>query len=224
MPKQYLEVCGRPVISYCLETLLYHEGIDALHIVADPAWRGQIREWVRLYDGNGKFRGFCEPGENRQLSVLHGLEAVKGYAGDEDCVLVHDAARPLLSPSQVTACLDALVSCGADGVMPALPVKDTVYASRDGKSVSVLLDRREVFAGQAPEVFRFWKYYGANLQLTREEMLRVSGSTEPAVMAGLDIALIPGDERNFKITTRADLERFEGIMEEKTGKAGRHTG
>lgn len=220
VPKQYLEVCGRPMISFCLETLLCHEGISALHIAAEPIWRELIQEWICPYDRDGKFRSFCEPGENRQLSVLHGLEAAKGYAGDADCVLIHDAARPLLSSGQITDCLETMAACGADGVMPALPMKDTVYASRDGKSIFALLDCRGIFAGQAPEVFRFWKYYGANIRLTQEEILQVSGSAEPAVMAGLDIALIQGDERNFKITTEADLRRFEGIME-KNGRKSR---
>lgn len=110
VPKQYLEVHRRPVVSYCLETLLAHEGIGAVHVVADPAWHGRVLEWLRPYDREGKFRGFCEPGDSRQASVLRGLEAAGAYAGDEDCVLVHDAARPMLSPGQVTACLEAMAA------------------------------------------------------------------------------------------------------------------
>lgn len=94
-----------------------------------------------------------------------------------------------------------------------LPMKDTVYLSKDGKVVTELLNRSEIFAGQAPEVFRFDKYYVANKILLPKRILEINGSTEPAIMAGMDIAMIPGDERNFKVTTRADLEKFREIVE-----------
>lgn len=215
MPKQYLDVCGRPIISFSLETLLHHDRIDALYIAAEPVWRERIREWLHLYDKNGKFRGFSETGKTRQISILCGLEKIKADAADTDCVLIHDAARPMLSSAQITDALQAMSIRCPDGVMPALPMKDTVYASKDGKRVFALLERREIFAGQAPEVFRFGKYYEANRRLLPDALLCINGSTEPAVLAGLDIAIIPGDEKNFKITTEADLERFRKIIEER---------
>lgn len=92
-------------------------------------------------------------------------------------------------------------------------MKDTVYYSKDGRQITSLLDRQAVFAGQAPELFRLGTYYQANERLLPEEILRINGSTEPAVLAGMQIAMVPGDERNFKITTPADLERFRQIVE-----------
>lgn len=209
-PKQYLEVGGRPVICYSIETLSVHEEIDAIQIVADPAWRGQIGSWLESADPMGKFRGFSAPGENRQLSILHGLEDIQKYAADPDRVFVHDAARPLLSVRQISDCLAAVE--GHDGVVPVLPMKDTVYLSTDGKRVTSLLKRNEIFAGQAPEVFLLGKYLEANRQLLPERILQINGSTEPAILAGMDMAMIPGDEGNFKITTRNDLERFRQIL------------
>ena len=75
------------------------------------------------------------------------------------------------------------------------------------------MDRGKVYAGQAPEVFLLGKYYEANRALLPDKILEINGSTEPAVMAGMDIVMIPGDERNFKITTAADLERFREIVQ-----------
>lgn len=210
IPKQYLEVNGIPIISYCVETLSCHGGIDAIQIAAEPSWHGALSGWLESADTEGKFRGFSLPGKNRQLSILHGVEDILAYATETDYVLVHDAARPLLSPELVTECLRA--AAGHDGVIPVLPMKDTVYCSRDGCSVTSLLDRGTVFAGQAPEVFVLGKYRDANKRLLPEEILRINGSTEPAVMAGMDVVMIPGDERNFKITTREDLERFRGLI------------
>ena len=127
-------------------------------------------------------------------------------------MLIHDAARPLLSEKLIADCFDAL--SGHDGVIPVLPVRDTVYYSKDGKSIASLLERSRIFAGQAPEVFRLGEYYEANVGLLPDEILKINGSTEPAVMAGMDIAMILGDEDNFKITTKTDLERFR----QKIGK------
>lgn len=208
-PKQYIKVNGRMIIDYCLHTLLTHESIDAVQIVADGMWQKSVRECVR--ENESKFRGFSSPGENRQLSILNGLEDIRNYAGDADCVLIHDAARPLVSAKQIADCLEA-VRAGHDGALPVLPMKDTVYYSEDGRVVTSLLDRSRIFAGQAPEAFLLGKYVEANRALLPERILKINGSTEPAVMAGMDIALIPGDEGNFKITTKADLERFREIV------------
>lgn len=211
IPKQYLEVGGKPIITYCIETLSGHEMIDAIHIVADASWQEPIRTWLAASDVCHKFRGFSAPGENRQLSILHGLEDMRNYADDTGYVFVHDAARPLLSGTQITDCLCGAV--GHDGLMPVLPMKDTVYTSLDGKHVTALLDRSTVYAGQAPEVFRIGRYYEANQKLLPDRILQINGSTEPAILDGMDIVMIPGDDANFKITTRADLERFRKLIE-----------
>lgn len=206
VPKQYIEAGGRPIIMYCLRQLSAHGGIDKIQIVADVDWQEQIKRWLTDEGLEEKLAGFSLPGANRQMSIFHGLEDIQRYAGEDDWVLIHDAARPLLSAAQITACLKA--APGHDGVIPVLPMKDTVYLSTDGKTISSLLDRSQIFAGQAPELFRQGLYHAANQRLLPDEILKINGSTEPAVLAGMDVAMIPGDEGNFKITTRADLERF----------------
>lgn len=211
IPKQYIEVGGKPMIAYCIELLSLHAGIDAIRIVAAPEWQKLITESLKDSDINKKFCGFSCPGENRQLSILNGLEDIKNEIREVSLVLVHDAARPLLSEKLVTDCLNATM--GHDGVLPVLPMKDTVYASTDGKCITSLLKRSEIYAGQAPELFCFEKYYEANIRLLPDAIRQINGSTEPAIMAGMDIAMIPGDENNFKVTTQADLERFREIVE-----------
>lgn len=210
IPKQYIEVGGKPIVSYCIETLAAHREIDAIQIVAEPVWHDLLKESAAQ---SRKFRGFSSPGGNRQLSILHGLEDIRKYAGDLDCVLIHDAARPMLSDRQISDCLNAMK--GHDGVIPVLPMKDTVYFSKDGCRITSLLNRSRVFAGQAPEAFRLGVYMQANRNLLPDKILEINGSTEPAVMAGMDIAMVPGDEGNFKITTREDLERFRGMAVQK---------
>jgi len=222
IPKQYIEVGGKPVIIYCLKTFHAHEAVDAIWVVAEKEWQGKILSWLKMYGLEGSIKGFSLPGENRQLSILNGLEDIAEFANEDDCVMIHDAARPCLSEQMIANCFAGIV--GHDGVLPVLPMKDTVYLSEDGKMVSSLLDRKQIFAGQAPEVFVLGKYLEANRRLLnleedagsgtkRAAILAVNGSTEPAIMSGMDIAMIPGDEKNFKITTKEDLERFRRLME-----------
>lgn len=228
IPKQYIEVGGKPIIAYCLETFEAHPNIDAVRVVAAKEWQELIAKWT-----GSKLQGFSAPGRTRQLSIWNGLQDImcceatqvslteKGsFDGDRidvgkvhfnecgDVVLIHDAARPFVSAQTIASCLEGCAE--HDGVMPALPVKDTMYYGADGR-IESLLDRSKIIAGQAPEAFRLARYYEANRRLLPEKILGINGSTEPAILAGLDVQYIPGDERNFKITTQEDLERFREI-------------
>ncbi len=213
IPKQYIEVNGVPIIYYALKTLMLHEMIDAVQVVAEAEYETMIRDVVsRIASECGheelalRFKGISVPGENRQLSILNGLKDIRKYASDADTVLIHDAARPCLSTELINECYEAII--GHEGVLPVLPMKDTVYYSNNGQRVSTLLERNKIFAGQAPELFLIGKYYDANQDLLPDKILDVKGSTEPAIMAGMDVVMIPGDEANYKITTKADLDRF----------------
>ena len=207
MPKQYYRVGDKPVIGYVIETIENHEMINGYVVVAAETWQPFV---VEMIGNNEKFLGFAEPGENRQLSIYSGLKMLENVAKEDDLVLVQDAARANTSHDLISRCLD--IKSDADGAMPVLPMKDTVYLSKDGKQVDELLKREQIFAGQAPEAFRFGKYVQANEALLPDAILSINGSTEPAVKAGMKIALIDGEERNFKITTMEDLKRFESIV------------
>ena len=213
IPKQYVKVNGEMVISHCLAVFGMHSQIEAIQIVAHQEWHDEIRG-AMPEDVRSKFRGFSEPGLNRQLSIYSGLRDVMEYASKTDIVIVHDAARPLVSAEMLSACIEACAM--HDGALPVLPMKDTVYLG-DGSRITSLLDRNTVYAGQAPEAFALGRYYEANKKLLPDKILQVNGSTEPAIMAGMDIAMIPGEESNFKITTRADLDRYEEILRKQGG-------
>ena len=206
-PKQYLEVGQRPVISYCLERFQLHSMVDAIVIVAAKEWHDYISQWIKKGKVS-KFLGFAQAGSSRQHSVLNGLNKVLEIGVSElDAVLIHDAARPNVSEKMITECIQRL--SGADGAMPVLPVKDTIYLSRTGKSIDSLLERDQLFAGQSPECFNLCKYYAIHTGMSEEELAVVRGSSEIAYNHSLSVALIPGDERNYKITTIADLEKFK---------------
>ena len=206
IPKQYIEVRGKMIIDYCLETMEHSNDIAEVWIVADEMWR----EHIKKVD---KFKGYACPGRNRQLSIYNGLKAIEESLDDKEKevnVLIHDAARPFLTEKLIRECVKAVE--GHDGVLPVLPMKDTVYYSEDGKVISSLINRDKLYAGQAPELFRLQPYIQANEALLPDKILLVNGSTEPAIMAGMDIVMIPGDENNYKITTKTDMKRFTEMM------------
>lgn len=217
LPKQYYKVNEKPIIQYGLETIIKNDFIDGYVIVAANAWQDELLSIIsdiknKDVAGGKKFLGFAKPGDNRQLSIYQGLLALLGKALDNDLVLVQDAARPNTSDELISKCLS--LADEEDGAMPVLRMKDTVYLSRNGRNIDELLNRAEIFAGQAPESFRFGKYLEANEQLLPDEIYIINGSTEPAVKAGMKITLIDGEESNFKITTAEDLKRFEQIVKE----------
>lgn len=235
IPKQYMEVEGHTMIADCLQSFFAHPAIDAVQVVAHETWHAFIRKQAeqahvraferrkaprrkRADDGSHlpdeKFRGFSLPGEIRAMSIVNALRDLKETASEEDIVIIHDAARPFVSADLITRLIGA--ASAHDGAMPALPMKDTVYLlpERDGAQTGTLqlLPRERVVAGQAPEAFCFGKYLAANEALMPEKILAIKGSTEVAVLAGMDIAVIDGEESDFKVTSNTDLERYRGEL------------
>ncbi len=218
IPKQYITVEGRPIVSYALETLLVFDKTDCLQIVAEEKWRVLIREEAERIMRDAMDRGvmkerkqiaFSDPGRNRQESILHGLTDLLDGGERPWLVLIQDAARPLTSGRLIESLFAVMEKePAADGVIPVLSMKDTVYLCERTGAVTGLLPRERVYRGQAPELFVYEKYLEACRALSVEQLLAINGSTEPAVLAGMNMVTIPGDEKNYKITTEVDLERF----------------
>lgn len=210
IPKQYIEVNGKPIIQYCLETFLNAEEISNIIIGVSEEWKPYVESMVEVLKPT-RFVFYAKPGETRQYSIYNALLVAKEQcAAEDDVVIIHDAARPLVSQNLIRSCIDGCRE--VDGVLPVIPVKDTLYQSADGTHITSLLNRSELFAGQAPEAFLFGKYLRLHEQMPREELLKINGSTEIAYKGGLKVKLIKGDELNFKITTPEDLSNFESII------------
>lgn len=156
VPKQYIEVSGKPIISYCLDKFERHNQIDNIVIVASEMWQSYIMSWVKK-DNLKKFSGFAPAGSSRQHSIVNGLIKAKSIgAAADDNIIIHDAARPNVSECIISQCMDRLLEY--DGAMPVLPVKDTIYLSENGENITSLLNRDQLYAGQAPESFKYGKY------------------------------------------------------------------
>lgn len=213
IPKQYVKVENEPIINYVLRTFDNNDKIDWIVIVVANQWKSFVEEQIRLLNIKKRIC-FAEPGETRQYSVLNGMKVIEqnGYDKD-DLVIIHEAARPLCSHELINRCIDACAE--VDGIMPVIPTKDTTYYSEDGETIKSLLNRGHLWCGQAPEVFKFDRYMNIHNRLSREEILKVSGSTEIAYKNGLLCKMVAGDTMNFKITTPEDLSNFESIIKSK---------
>ena len=210
VPKQFINVNGKPLLQYSLEAVRDCECAGEVWIVAGEPWRGAVERMIKEAGISSRFRGLCDPGPERQVSVMNALtELMKEETAENSYVMVHDGARPLVSGELIRRCFEA--AAGRDGAGPVLPVRDTVYRMEDGR-LSGLLKRDQLAAGQAPEVFRLKPYYDANLALMPDQIMRIRGSAEPAVLAGMDIVVIPADERNIKITTQEDLAYLRYLL------------
>lgn len=208
-PKQFLMVREKPIISYCFDIFQKHSEIDKIVVVVSEEWQGFVEEYAQKF-GVTKLCGYAPAGKTRQHSIYNGLKCIEQNAPDTDIVIVHDAARPLVSDQIISDCIKGATEF--DGAMPVISVKDTVYQSKDGKKIGQLLKRSELFAGQAPESFKFRKYLDIHNEVSDEEIASTAGSSEIAYRYGMEISMVKGSERNLKITTIEDLETFESIL------------
>jgi 2-C-methyl-D-erythritol 4-phosphate cytidylyltransferase/2-C-methyl-D-erythritol 2,4-cyclodiphosphate synthase len=202
-PKQYLPLGHRAVLRHAIEALLAHPAIDAGLVVIHPDDRGRYDDAL---DGLETTR-LLPPvagGAARGASVRAGLEALASHAPER--VLIHDAARPFLPLPVISAVLDALETTPA--ACPALPVVDALWRESDGLATEAV-DRGALWRAQTPQGFHFAPILAAH----RAHEGDAADDVAVARAAGLTVRLTPGDERNFKITTAADLDRARGLCE-----------
>ena len=210
VPKQYIEVHGFPIIMYSIKKFASCGLIDSIIIVLADDWRHYMKRQLDKAVISCKV-SFAKSGESRQHSVLNGLQVLSEFAQDDDIVLIHDAVRPLFPVSNIK---EGIAACQkGDAALPVIPVKDATYQSMDGKVVTSILPRHELYSGQSPECFVFGKIYHAHHLFSNDEIGSVRGCSELALKAGMTVTLIPGTEHNFKITTVEDLRAFEVILD-----------
>jgi len=187
-PKQWRPLAGRRVVDWTLQALDL-KCISERVLVIHPDERAEARDLgVTLVTG----------GSSRAASVRAGLEALASSA--PDLVLIHDVARPCVSARVIEDVIAALRD--APGAAPALPVTDALWTG-DGAQVTGTRDRTGLYRAQTPQGFRF----AAILAAHRSGDLYAADDVEIARAAGLDVAIVPGDEANLKITHAADFAR-----------------
>lgn len=220
-PKALVPVLGRPLLSWALETLVAAPSLRRIVVVlpdgeslpADPReWGLPVGAWT---DAEGALRVVAAPGgRERSHSVRSGLAAC-GDGPDDEPVLVHDGARPLVTGALIEACLAAVVE-GADAAVAAAPMTDTVkHASptADGTRPRVdrTLDRSRLWAVQTPQVFRRAVLLDA---LAQPDAVLAAATDDASLVeaAGGDVRIVPAPSTNLKVTVPVDLELAELLL------------
>ncbi len=203
VPKQYLQVGGRPLLAYTLDALLAHPAVAGVVVAlaADDPW------WPGWSDHAGKPVLTCTGGASRAASVLAAMAALPESVRADDFVLVHDAARPNLAPAD----LDRLLEQGrADpvGAILAAPVRDTLKRAGDDGGIDRTEPRERLWRALTPQLFRRLQLSRA-LQAAADAGVEVTDEAMALERQGARPLLVEGREDNFKVTTPADLARFE---------------
>ncbi|APG46894.1 bifunctional 2-C-methyl-D-erythritol 4-phosphate cytidylyltransferase/2-C-methyl-D-erythritol 2,4-cyclodiphosphate synthase [Phaeobacter porticola] len=200
LAKQWRPLAGRRVIDWTLDAFR-KVGIDQIALVLSPQ-DTEIWQEFAAQDDILLTRG----GATRSQSVANGLELLAHH--DVDRVLIHDAARPCVSGRVVHDVLSALDTSLA--AAPALAVTDALWRGADGY-VTGTQDRAGLHAAQTPQGFRLAEIRAAHQQLAANSM-EAADDVEVARAAGIDVAIIPGDPDNMKITRPEDFDRAARIL------------
>ena len=203
IPKQYREIDGISLLRRAIDCFVDCPAVDLIRVVIHADDQALYRAATAGLDLLPPVIG----GTERHLSAVNGLESLSDF--ETDIVLIHDAARPFADRGMIERVIAALAD--AAGAIPALPVSDTLkrVASTDDL-IEETVDRAGLWRAQTPQGFRFKAILKAHGQ--RDSDLPTD---DAAVMeeAGMVVCVVDGDERNIKVTTEADFDRAEQILE-----------
>ena len=198
-PKAFVELAGRPLMQWSIDALRAVEAIERIVIALPPG--EPAPEGVLAVTG----------GAVRSDSVRRALAA----AGDGDTVLVHDAARPLLTPALALAVIDALrADPRADAAVAATPVTDTIKRADAERVVSDTLERASLWAVQTPQVFRREALERA-LDVPHEELALATDDAWLIERHGGRVLVVPSPPENLKVTTALDLRVAAMLLSER---------
>lgn len=197
--KQYLPLGDRPVLSHTIALFDRNPRVDHIIVICPKAEIPLCQQEVIEPFGFTKVRPLVAGGAERQDSVRNGLQACQ--ANDEDIVLIHDGARPLLSPDLIEPVIAATERFGA--AIVGVPVKDTIKQVTNGL-IDTTPDRSRLWQAQTPQSFRFGLIRDAHIKALQQNYY---GTDDASLIEwlGAPVAMIEGSYRNIKITTPEDL-------------------
>ena len=202
IPKQFLPLEGRPLFIHALAVLAASPVIGQTTVVVPRGWERRAQDMVEAAELARV--NIVAGGPRRQDSVWQGLQTLT----TETLVLVHDAARPCLSAGLVERTIEAARRCGA---ATALPITDTVMRAEATKRSPVIVDRTGLWAVQTPQVFEVGLLQAAHAR-ARAQGTDASDDGTLVLGTGHELAFVPGDWSNIKVTEPKDLERARWIL------------
>jgi 2-C-methyl-D-erythritol 4-phosphate cytidylyltransferase / 2-C-methyl-D-erythritol 2,4-cyclodiphosphate synthase len=219
LPKQYQLVGGKPVIRWTLEAFLAHPLISKVQTVIGIGHEALFAEATK------GLIGLLSPvagGGSRQDSCRAGIEACAEFGPTK--ILIHDAARPFLSPDLISNVINELDH--APAVIPGLPVADTMKYAPSGM-IEKTVDRASLWFVQTPQGFRYNQILSAHRQALADGKVSFTDDAAVAEYAGMKVQIVAGEQRNRKLTTSHDIleadrehstHSFENLPDIRTGQ------
>ncbi len=211
LPKQYLQLAGKPMIHHAIDTLCSEKRIAHVIVVLSPGDSHWSRHnWAEF---SSKLIPLNCGGATRAESVLNGLGALETSVAiaDDDWVMVHDAARPCLTSVQLEKFLDELTNDEIGGLL-AIHVADTLKRSNTNQRVTTTEPREDLWQAQTPQMFRYRLLTNA---LSSADGTNVTDDASAIEALGLQPKLVLSDNNNFKVTYPQDLALAELILQKR---------
>ena len=211
-PKQYLDLLGKPMLAYSIEVLARHPQISEVSVVISPD-----DTWFQQFDWEVcgvKLQFHRVGGSTRAQSVISGLQALGDDVGDDDWVLVHDAARPCLSRLLLDRLIDG-VGDDAIGGLLAVRIADTLKTADESNRVSGTRSREGLWGAQTPQMFRRSLIERA---LTEMQSADITDESSAVEWLGFQPLLIESSVENLKVTFPQDHQLAETILKSRVDK------
>jgi 2-C-methyl-D-erythritol 4-phosphate cytidylyltransferase len=209
VPKQLIKIAGRPILEHSLAVLDSHPDVDEILVMMAPGHLDAVRAIVSS-GGYAKVSQILEGADTRNDTTLRALDAL----GDRDCkLLLHDAVRPLVSPRIVSECFAALDDY--DAVDVAIPSADTIIEVGDDNTIKDIPLRSRLRRGQTPQAFRAGVLQAAYAKALQDPNFVATDDCTVVLryLPEVPIWVVPGDERNMKITEPIDLYLVDKLFQ-----------
>lgn len=214
IPKQFLEINGKPIIIHTIELFQYHEKIDKIYVATLKEYIPYVQKIVDSYKLT-KVVGIVEGGETAQDSIYNALKKAQSENSGDSIVLIHDGVRPFVSLDVITSNIEGVKKNG--NAITSVPAYETIMTSKDKDVIDSVTNRSETFIGQAPQSF-----YLDDIVEAHEEIQKRPERYENMVDActiirtlGKKAHLVNGNRGNIKITTPEDVYTFRAFLQFK---------
>ncbi|MBO6164403.1 MAG: 2-C-methyl-D-erythritol 4-phosphate cytidylyltransferase [Lachnospiraceae bacterium] len=211
-PKQYLELKGRPIITYTIEKFVVCPDFEKIIILCPRPWIRHTEDLIRKYIPTPESTVVIAGGSTRNETIMNGIAYIEENFGlDEDTIIVtHDAVRPFVTHRIIQENIRFAREVGAcDTVIPAT---DTIVESLDHKSISSIPDRSVMYQGQTPQSFRAKQLRDLYQSLTPEEKNILTDASKILALKGYTVQLVEGEVYNIKLTYPYDLRVADSIL------------
>ena len=217
VPKQFVEVLGKPIIVYTMELFQNHPEIDGIELVCVEGYQEYLQGIVHKYDIS-KVIKIVKGGSEYEQSIMHGVAGLKGIAKPDDVVMIHWSASPFLTDDIIT---DNIRVCKEKGNAISACYSYLLYGTNDGDCAKKNINRDTFMTLSAPQSFLFRVITDIYKQVEEKNMFAYVEHHTPAIMEALGIPMFfsKGSHGNIKITEKEDVDLFLGYQLVKMQKA-----